>query len=135
MFVDACAIVSMMAAEDTADAYEAAPLDAARRSHDTCCLGSHHRAFTAGSVELRLLRRSSSNGSQHQRFGSASPVSPRHVLSYAVAVAGQHGIAKRRLSKFDCPYAYSKAMHSPRLTLDHLLLQTDVATLPKGSDE
>lgn len=63
------------------------------------------------------------------------PGSPRHVLSYAVAVAGQHGIAKRRLSKFDCPYAYSKAMHSPRRTLDHLLLQTDVATLPKGSDE
>ncbi|MER9390083.1 hypothetical protein [Mesorhizobium sp. M0435] len=41
-----------------------------------------------------------------------------------------------RRCMFDCfHYAYGKAMRSPLLTLDELLLQTDVATLPKGSDE
>ncbi|WP_246252764.1 type II toxin-antitoxin system VapC family toxin [Allomesorhizobium camelthorni] len=64
------------------------------------------------------------------------PGSPRRVLSYAVAVAEQHGVGKRRLSNFDCfHYAYAKTMRSPLLTLDQLLRQTDGATLPKGSGE
>ena len=59
------------------------------------------------------------------------PPSPRDVLSHAVAVAQKHGIGKRALSNFDCfHYAYAKASRQPLLTLDSLLRQTDVATLP-----
>ncbi|UVK49639.1 type II toxin-antitoxin system VapC family toxin (plasmid) [Mesorhizobium sp. AR02] len=139
MFVDACAIVSMMAGEDTADAYEAALLDAASPFTSTLAaweaiivlsrpdqLNCAYKAAEAVVVEWLEAR----------KIRLREPGSPRRVLSYAVAVAEQHGIGKRRLSNFDCfHYAYAKAMRSPLLTLDQLLRQTDVATLPKGSDE
>ncbi|WP_394890278.1 type II toxin-antitoxin system VapC family toxin [Mesorhizobium sp. AaZ16] len=139
MFVDACAIVSMMAGEDTADAYEAALLEAASPSTSTLaaweaiivlsrpdqlnCANKAAEAVVVEWLEARKIR-------------LREPGSPRRVLSYAIAVAEQHGIGKRRLSNFDCfHYAYANVMRSPLLTLDELLRQTDVATLPKGSDE
>ncbi len=102
MFVDACAIVSMMAGEDTADSYEAALLEA---------------------VVVEWL--------EARRIALREPGSPLRVLSYAIAVAEKHGIGKRYLSNFDCfQYAYAKAMRAPLLTLDRLLRETDVKTLP-----
>jgi ribonuclease VapC len=59
------------------------------------------------------------------------PTSPGAVLSYAVAVADQLGVGKRALSNFDCfHYAHARAAGAPLLTLDVLLRQTDVETLP-----
>ena len=58
--------------------------------------------------------------------------SPRDVLSAAIAVAEKHGIGRRALSNFDCfHYAYAKVAGEPLLTLDQLLRQTDVVTLPE----
>ncbi len=58
--------------------------------------------------------------------------SPRDVLAHAVSVAERHGIAKRHLSNFDCfHYAHAKQMGAPLLTLDWLLRDTDVGTLPE----
>ena len=60
------------------------------------------------------------------------PASPREVLSYAVAVAEKHGLGKRHLSNFDCfHYAHAKAAGVPLLTLDRLLRETDIETLPE----
>ncbi|GLS30893.1 Uncharacterized protein, contains PIN domain [Mesorhizobium albiziae] len=139
MFVDACAIVSMMAGEDTADAYEAALVDAVSpftstlaaweaiivlaRPDQLNCAYNAAEAVVVEWLEARKIR-------------LREPGPPRRVLSYAIAVAEQHGLGKRNLSNFDCfHYAYAKAMRSSLLTLDQLLRQTDVETLPKGQDE
>jgi ribonuclease VapC len=139
MFVDACVIVSMMAGEDTTDSYEAALVDAASpftstlaaweaiivlsRPDQLNCAYSAAEAVVVEWLEARKIR-------------LCEPGSPRRVLSYAIAVAEQHGLGKRYLSNFDCfHYAYAKAMRAPLLTLDQLLCQTDVETLPKGQDE
>jgi ribonuclease VapC len=56
---------------------------------------------------------------------------PRDVLHHAVAAAERHGIGRRALSNFDCfHYAFAKAGGIPLLTLDRLLRETDVPTLP-----
>lgn len=134
MFVDACAIVSMMAGEDTADAYEAVLLDAASpftstlaaweaiivlsRPDQLNCAYSAAEAAVVEWLEARNIR-------------LREPGSPRHVLSHAVAVAEKHGIGKRHLSNFDCfHYAYAQVMQAPLLTLDQLLRETDATTLP-----
>jgi ribonuclease VapC len=134
MFVDACAIISMMAKEDTAEAYKAALVAAASpftstlaaweaiiilsRPDQLNCSYSAAEAVVVEWLEARKIR-------------LREPGSPRRVLSYAIAVAEQHGIGKRRLSNFDCfHYAYAKAMRSPLLTLDQLLRGTDIETRP-----
>lgn len=53
------------------------------------------------------------------------------IPAHAVAVAERHGVGKKALSNFDCfHYAQAKAAGAPMLTLDALLRQTDVETLP-----
>jgi ribonuclease VapC len=48
-----------------------------------------------------------------------------------VSVAERHGLGKRYLSNFDCfHYAHAKAAGAPMLTLDRLLRETDIETLP-----
>ncbi|RNJ42729.1 PIN domain-containing protein [Mesorhizobium erdmanii] len=134
MFVDACAIVSMMAGENTADSYEAALLEAPSPVTST---------LAAWEAIIVLSRRDQLNCPysaaeavvvewlEARRIALREPGSPRRVLSYAVAVAEKHGIGKRYLSNFDCfHYAYAKAMRAPLLTLDELLRETDVKTLP-----
>lgn len=59
------------------------------------------------------------------------PDAPKRVLSFAIAAAEKHGLGRRHLSNFACfHYAYAKAMGMPLLTLDQLLRETDVDTLP-----
>lgn len=135
MFIDACAIVSMMAGEETAEAYEEAllsttspftsPLAAweaiiilSRPGQLDCRYGDAEGAVVewleARGIELRELAR------------------PREVLHYAIAVAERHGIGRRYLSNFDCfHYAYAKALTQPMLTMDRLLRETDVDTQPR----
>jgi ribonuclease VapC len=134
MFVDACAIVSIFAGEDTAPAYEAAlakaddaftsPLAAweaiivlSRPEQLNCGYGVAHAVVTEW-LELRNI-------------GLRETGSPAEALLHAVEVAEKHGIGKRALSNFDCfHYAHAKVARQPLLTLDRLLRQTDATALP-----
>lgn len=134
MFVDACAIIAMLAGEDTADAYEAAllsadaPFTSALAAWEAIIVLSRpdqldcpYRAAEAVVVEWLEAR----------GIRLREPSSPRRVLSFAVAVAEKHGIGRKRLSNFDSfHYAYARAMRAPLLTLDQLLRETDVACAP-----
>jgi len=134
MFVDACVIISIIADEETAAAYETAlahagtaftsPLAAweaivvlSRSDHLDCSYAA------AEAVVVEWL--------ETRQIPLRDPGSPREVLSHAVAVAARHGLGKRHLSNFDCfHYAYAKSMGVPLLTLDRLLRDTDVEALP-----
>ena len=134
MFVDACAIVSIMAGEDTAPAYEAA-------------LAQADQAFTspmAAWEAIIVLSRPDQLDCRYSQAGEAvvewldargvelrEAGPPREVLKYAVDVAEAHGIGRRALSNFDCfHYAHAKAAGARLLTLDQLLRRTDVPTAP-----
>jgi ribonuclease VapC len=134
MFVDACAIVSIFAGEDTAPAYEKAlagaeapftsPLAAweaiivlSRPEQLNCSYREAHAVVTEW-LDLRNI-------------GLRDTASPSDLLFHAIEVAESHGIGKRALSNFDCfHYAYAKVAGQPLLTFDALLRQTDVDTLP-----
>lgn len=134
MFVDACAIISLMAGEDTAAAYAAelekavapftSPLAAweaiiamSRPDQLDCPYKATEALVVAWLSERHIELR--------------EPASPREVLSHAVAVAQKHGLGKRHLSNFDCfHYAHAREAGVPLLTFDALLRETDVETLP-----
>ena len=134
MFVDACAIVSLMAGEDTANDYEAALADAANPVTST--LAAWEAIIILSRPDQLNCRYSEAEGAvvewlEARNIKLREPTVPRQVLSYAVAVAEKHGIGKRYLSNFDCfHYAYAKAMRQPLLTLNQLLRETDVETRP-----
>jgi ribonuclease VapC len=134
MFVDACAIVSLMAGEETAPAYDAA-------------LAQAEAPFTSPMAAWEAIIVLSRPDQLDCRYSDAAAAvvewldargidlreapSARDVLTYAVEVAERHGVGRRALSNFDCfHYAYAKADGAPLLTLDQLLRQTDVATKP-----
>ena len=134
MFVDACAIVSILAREETANAYRHA-------------LDSASDPFTSPLAAWEAILVLSRPGSLDCRFSDAArvvvewldmnsialrdPGDPRDVLAHAVAVAEAHGVGKRGLSNFDCfHYAHAKVADAPLLTLDRLLRETDAETLP-----
>lgn len=134
MFVDACAIVSIMAGEPSAATYEKALAKAA---------GAFTSPLAAWEAIIVLSRPDQLNCRYSQAEKAVvewldarniqlrEPASPRRILSYAVAVAEKHGVGKRSLSNFDCfHYAYAKAARQPLLTLDELLRKTDVSVLP-----
>lgn len=134
MFVDACAIISMMAGEPTAAAYQAAletsdarwtsPLAAwevvvilARPDQLNCPFGA------ALSPVLEWL--------DNRGIEVRQPADAYTILSHAVAVAERHGVSKRSLSALDCfHYAYAKTADDTMLTLDEQLRATDVETKP-----
>jgi ribonuclease VapC len=134
MFVGACAIVSIIAGEDSAVAYEGA-------------LAATTEAFTspmaAWEAIIVLSRPDQLNCLYHQaeqvivewlaarNIALRDPTSPARILSYAVAVAERHGLGKRALSNFDCfHYAYAKAAGCSLLTFDKLLRETDIEHAP-----
>ncbi len=134
MFVDACAMISIMAQEDTANVYRAALDQAADRFTSPLAAweailvmarpGQLDCSFAA--AEAVLI-----DWLEDNEIDLREPTPPSAVLSYAVAVADQLGVGKRALSNFDCfHYAHAKAAGVPLLTLDALLRQTDVETLP-----
>lgn len=134
MFIDACVIVSIITGEETAPAYEKAmvvsdatftsPLAAfeavivlSRPDHLACSYKEAEALVVEWLAERQIELR--------------EPTSPYEVLSHAVAVAGKHGLGKRYLSNFDCfHYAHARAAGVPMLTLDRLLRETDIETLP-----
>jgi ribonuclease VapC len=134
MFVDACAIVSIIAGEDSAFAYERT-------------LATTSEAFTspmaAWEAIIVLSRPDQLNCLYHQaeqvvvewlaarNIALRDAANPARVLHYAVAVAQRHGLGKRALSNFDCfHYAYAKAAGCSLLTFDKLLRETDVEHAP-----
>jgi ribonuclease VapC len=131
MFVDACAIVSMMAGEDTAEAYETAllrddaPFTSPLAAWEAIIVLSRPDQLDClyGEAEGAVVEWLDARGIDIRESGS-----PRELLHYAVAVAERHGIGRRYLSNFH--YAYARVMEQPLLTLDQLLKDTDADTLP-----
>lgn len=134
MFVDACAIVSMMAGEDTAEAYESALLSAA--SPFTSPLAAWEAIIVLSRPEQLDCRYGEAEGAvvewlEARGIELRQVASPHDLLHLAIEVAEKHGIGRRHLSNFDCfHYAHAKSSGQPLLTLDRLLQQTDVETLP-----
>ena len=134
MFVDACAIISILMREPTASNYEdalqtaEAPFTSALAAWEAVIiLARPDKLACALSVSEIAVTRWLTDNSVELR----EPGSPRDVLAYAVAVAERHGLGKRALSNFDCfHYAHAKAAGAPLLTLDRLLRETDVETRP-----
>lgn len=135
MFVDACAIVSMMAGEDTAPAYGAAlaraeqPFTSPMAAWEAIIILSAPRQLDCrySEAEAAVVEWLDARGIELRDAPSA-----RDVLAFAVDVAEKHGIGRRALSNFDCfHYAHAKAGGVPLLTLDALLRQTDVAVEPE----
>ena len=134
MYVDACAIVSLIAREESASAYAEALAGAAdpwtsilAAWEATIVLsrpGQLNCAFRkAELVVIEWL--------EERNIALRESERPREVLALAVAVAEKHGLGKRALSNLDCfHYAYAKAADAPILTMDRLLRDTDVATRP-----
>lgn len=133
MFVDACAIVSIMAGEETAPAYEAAlaradsPFTSAMAAWETIIVLSRPdqldcRYSDAETVVTEWL--------DARGIEIRETTAPRAVLAYAVEVAEKHGVGRRALSNFDCfHYAYARVAEAPILTLDRLLRQTDAGAV------
>lgn len=134
MFVDACAVIAILADEPEAQAYQAA-LKQARDPFMS--------SLAAWEVVLVLARPEQMNCSLSQslrlllRWLDANGIAlresdkPQDLLSHAVSVAETQGVGKRALSNFDCfHYAHAKTVGAPLLTLDRLLRETDVQTVP-----
>ncbi|ESY77579.1 type II toxin-antitoxin system VapC family toxin [Mesorhizobium australicum] len=134
MFVDACAIISMFAQEDTATAYEQA-LEAAATPW-TSALAAWEAIIILSRPDQLDCRYSQAHDAvvewlEARNIELRETTSARDVLTNAVAVAQEHGIGKRSLSNFDCfHYAYAKVGDVPLLSLDRKLRETDVKTLP-----
>ncbi|ESY89854.1 type II toxin-antitoxin system VapC family toxin [Mesorhizobium sp. LNHC209A00] len=134
MFVDACAIISMFAQEDTATAYEQA-LEAAATPW-TSALAAWEAIIILSRPDQLDCRYSQTHDAvvewlEARNIELRETTSARDVLTNAVAVAQEHGIGKRSLSNFDCfHYAYAKVGDVPLLSLDRKLRETDVKTLP-----
>lgn len=134
MFVDACAIISIMTGEETAHDYTSE----LERSPEACT-----SAMAAWEAILILARPEQFGCSfaksqafvlrwlEERHIEILEPNSPRDVLAFAVSVAEKHSVSKRSLSALDCfHYAYAKALEVPLLTLDQALRKTDVTCLP-----
>ena len=134
MLVDACAVIAILAGEPEAAAYR--DVLAAAEAPFMTSLGAweailvlarpEQMACTFQQAQRVVLRWLDANDIELRETGD-----PRLVLGHAVAVADQIGVGKRALSNFDCfHYAHAKVAGAPLLTLDRLLRETDVETVP-----
>jgi ribonuclease VapC len=134
MFVDACAIVSLMAGEDSAADYEAALAEGSEAW--TSAVAAWEAIIVLSRADQLNCRYTEAEGAvvewlEARDIALRDPPLSRETLAHAVAVAEKHGLGKRALSNFDCfHYAYAKAVGEPLLTLDRRLRATDVETLP-----
>lgn len=134
MFIDACAIVSIFADEDSAPAYEQAlasaeaPFTSALAAWEAIIVLSGPDQLNCSYLDAHAVV---TEWLDLRNIALRENASPLDTLRLAIEVAQKHGIGKRALSNFDCfHYAYAKVAGTPLLTLDTLLRQTDVATLP-----
>jgi ribonuclease VapC len=128
MFLDACAIVSLMTNEQTASTYTAQLAGA--KSFTTSPLAAFEAILVLSRPDklnqpFSITEKAVLLWLDARNIGLRDPSSPRRTLSYAVAIAEKHGVGKRALSTLDCfHYAYARAMRE-RLTLDKILLTSD----------
>ncbi|MCG2841245.1 type II toxin-antitoxin system VapC family toxin [Sandaracinobacter sp. RS1-74] len=134
MFVDACAIVSIFADEDSAPAYDRAlagaeaPFTSALAAWEAIIVLSRPEQLNCSYLDAHAVV---TEWLDLRNIALRDTMSPSDALRLAVEVAQKHGIGKRALSNFDCfHYAYAKVAGTPLLTLDGLLRQTDAETLP-----
>ncbi|PZQ11933.1 MAG: PIN domain-containing protein [Ancylobacter novellus] len=134
MFIDACAIVSVLSNEPEADGYKAAidradaPWTSALAAFEAVLVLARPGKLGVGYsiVHELMLLYFAERGIALKQLGD-----PKEVLRNAVTAAERHGSGRKKLSTFDCfHYAAAKAAGSPMLTLDRLLRETDVPTLP-----
>ena len=134
MFVDACALVAILSKEPEALSYEAeiarsqSPWTTPLAAFEAILVLARPSKLDAGylTVHELLMRYLAKVGVALREPGDA-----QEMLSYAVMVADRHGTGKKKLSTFDCfHYAAAKTAGSPLLTLDNLLRDTNVPTLP-----
>lgn len=134
MFVDACVIVSILTREPSAATYRQAlnasntPFTSALAAWEAIIILAKPDRLNCsyGAAETAVVLWLEDN-----RIALRDDHVPRKVLSFAVEVAERYGLGKRALSNFDCfHYAHAKAAGVPLLTLDRLLRETDVETLP-----
>lgn len=134
MLVDACAIIAIIANEPEARAYRDAlaqatePFTTSLAAWEAVLVLARPEQLgcTFQQAQRVVLRWLDENGVVLRETGD-----PGTVLGYAVAIADQLGVGKRALSNFDCfHYAHAKAAGAPLLTLDRLLRETDVETVP-----
>lgn len=134
MYVDACAIVSLIAREASASAYATALAGSA--DPWTSPLAAWEATIVLsrpGQLDcpFRKAERVVVEWLEERDIALREPERPREILALAVAVAEKHGVGKRALSNFDCfHYAYAKSAGAPILTLDRLLRATDAETRP-----
>ena len=139
MFVDACAIVSIMADEETAPAYGAALAEA--EIAFTSPMAAWEAIIILSRPDLLNCRYSEAAEAVTEWLAARGidirdAASPGEVLHHAVAVAEAHGIGRRAPSNFDCfHYAHAKAAGASLLSLDQLLRQTEVECLPRDGAE
>lgn len=134
MFVDACAIVSLIAGEDDSAAYEqalqaaVAPFTSALAAWEAIIVLSRPDQLNCrfSQSEEVVVEWLSATGISLREAGD-----PREILHEAVRVAEEQGIGKRRLSNFDCfHYAFATEVGASMLTTDRLLRSTDLVTFP-----
>jgi ribonuclease VapC len=136
MFVDACAIVSIFAGEETAPAYEGAlaradlPVTSPLAAWEAIIVLSRPDQLNCGYSDAHALV---TEWLEQRNISLRESGAPAEALLQAVQVAEKHGIGKRALSNFDCfHYAHAKTAGQTLLTLDALLRQTDIKTLPEN---
>lgn len=134
MFIDACAIISIFAKEETAPAYDRAimaaetPYTSALAAWEAIIVLSRPDQFGCTYLDAHALV---TEWLALRNIALRECASPADALLYAVEVAQEHGIGKRKLSNFDCfHYAHAKVAGTPLITLDRLLRDTDIVTLP-----
>ena len=129
MFLDACAIISLMTDEATKPVYEAK----LKQSSSACtsALAAWEAIIVLSRPEklnrpLSIVEQAVILWLEARGIALSEPGAPRDILSLAIRVAEKHGVSRRSLSGFDCfHYAYAKALRQPLLTLDATLLQSD----------
>ena len=134
MFVDACAIVAILADEPDAAVY-AREIDGASDAW-TSALAAWEAIIVLSrpdklACSYRKAERAVTLWMENRGIALRAAEDPRAILSNAVAVAEDYGLSRRALSNFDCfHYAYAQTAGAPMLTLDERLRATDVETRP-----
>jgi ribonuclease VapC len=135
MFIDACAIVSILSDEPDAEAYAAAlrlddqPFTSALAAWEAIMILARPEKFgVPHAASLAIVSEFLAARGIALKHGDASPET---LLELAVQAAAGNGAGAGKLSGFDCfHYAWAKAGDGQMLTLDARLRATDLRTQP-----
>lgn len=135
MFVDACAIVSMISREPDADRYnnairrEKEPFTSALAVFEAVLVLARPAklAIPLSVAEALVCIWIVERGIELRECA----VPPRDTIAHAVRAARDFGLSRRKLSAFDCfHYAFAKASDSVMLSNDAALRSTDLVCAP-----